>query len=370
LLFITARVLVWLKEEFAKLDADNESSWSSLANPIRMSIKWRNLAKHSLVKSLFFATTVIHAIAARKTRLTWVNGIAYMPEHMQEGQREISKFFGNKPVIYCHNPTGMAHDDDMLGYLGDIAQAGTQKLGRITAEVDSLVRHLKEAVLAVGSRGRVIHIAHSQGALITALASKQLSPLEMNQIEVLAFGGAAALRKTPQTPFQRCINYYAVNDPLLWVVPSAAQALRSGFVGDKEFCFLAPRIGDPIEDHNLLGPTYAQALQWEGARFRREHQTLVFRAMQSFWLVLLFLLEALSDRLHAMLVVLIRPFLIWSILCFMWTRHVAIQLARIGGATVVQPSAVLLTLLQEVLRSCRGEEKFASVSSVADKSRE
>lgn len=78
--------------------------------------------------------------AVRKTRLTWVNGIAYTLKHMEDSKGKISSLFGNKPVIYCHNPTAMSHDDDLVGYLGDLTQAGTQKLGRITAEVDNLVR--------------------------------------------------------------------------------------------------------------------------------------------------------------------------------------------------------------------------------------
>lgn len=140
-----------------------------------------------------------------------------------------------------------------VGYLfGDLAQAGTQKLGRLTAEVSNLVKHLRENLSAVGRRGRVVHIAHSQGALITFLATKKLTADEMQQMEIIAFGGAAALRKTPETPFRRCINYYSVNDPLLYVVPSAAQALRSGFVtASSEFCFLSPRVGDPVEDRKF-----------------------------------------------------------------------------------------------------------------------
>ena len=50
-----------------------------------------------------------------------------------------------------------------------------------------------------------VHLQCLIGALLTALAAKQLSALEMNQIEVIAFGGAAALRQTPQTPFRRCL---------------------------------------------------------------------------------------------------------------------------------------------------------------------
>lgn len=162
-------------------------------------------------------------------------------------------------------------------------------------------RHLKEAVAFVGKKGRVVHIAHSQGALITFLASKQLSPLEMNRIEIVAFGGAAALRQTPETPFYRCINYYSVNDPLLWVVPSAEQALRSGLVVDDEFCFLAPKIGDPIQDHYLLNPTYAQALSWEGQRYRQSYQSIVYRSTKWFLTLLTAFVEIMLSRLSSLL---------------------------------------------------------------------
>jgi len=61
---------------------------------------------------------------------------------MEMGQREISKVFGGKKVLFCHNPTAMASEDDITGYLGDLTQAGTQKLGRITEEVTLLVKYV------------------------------------------------------------------------------------------------------------------------------------------------------------------------------------------------------------------------------------
>lgn len=235
--------------------------------------------------------------AVRKTRLTWSNGIGYQEHHMHRGQRKISKIFGGKSVLFFHNPTSMANEDDMFGKLADLTQAGSQKLGRITQEVNELVRHLKEAVASVGKNGLVIHVAHSQGVLLTSLAAKQLTPLEMNQIEILAFGGAAAIRKTNETPFHRCINYYSVNDPLLFVVPSAAQALRSGLVVDEEFCFLAPRSGDPIQDHGLLGPTYIKALSWEGIRFQQQYQSLAYRSLRYIILFLMNLAIAIWNKI-------------------------------------------------------------------------
>lgn len=218
-------------------------------------------------------------------------------------------------------------------------------------------RHLKEAVASVGKNGRVIHIAHSQGALLTFLAARQLSPLEMSQIEVIAFGGAAALRKTPQTPFARCINYYSINDPLLFVVPQAAQALRSGFVADNEFCFLTPRLGDPIRDHNLLGPTYKTALKWEGHRFQNEYQSLVYRALRPVLIALVTVQIAASERLNAILVAVLRPIIRFALL--LW-HFLEIKLIHPMAVVVSSLAAVVL----ELLRTWRGEERYVPARSL------
>jgi hypothetical protein len=216
---------------------------------------------------------------------------------------------------------------------------------------------LKEAVTFVGKKGRVIHIAHSQGALLTYLAARQLSPLELSQIEVIAFGGAAALRKTPQTPFARCVNYYSINDPLLFVVPQATQALRSGFVGDSEFCFLTPRLGDPVRDHNLLGPTYKTALAWEGQRFQNEYQTLIYRTLRPMIVAVVALQIAASERLNAMLVAFLRPVI----------RFVVI-LWQLLQTKLIQPMALIISTLVvallELIRTLRGEDKYIPVQNL------
>ena len=243
---------------------------------------WFPLA-HNALTSAFLLFFMLNGVVARRTRLTWVNGMGHHLQHMEDGEEKISSYFGGEPVRYCYNPTSQAHDEDMLGYVGDLAQAAAQLVGRITAEVDALAQHLREAISAVGPRGCVVIVAHSQGALITFLASKQLTSEEMSQIEVITFGGAAALRSTSNTPFRRCVNYYSVNDPVLLVVPEAAKALRSGLVSDEEFQFLAPRSGHPIQDHNLVGPTYAQALQWEGILFQNKYKSLVSRTFRRFF---------------------------------------------------------------------------------------
>jgi hypothetical protein len=293
-------------------------------------------------------------------------GIAYHLDHMEEGKEFITKLFGGEKVTFCYNPTKQAHIEDLYGYVSDLTQAGTQKLGMITSEVNALVQFLREAVAAVGQRGVVVHIAHSQGALITSLAAKQLTPLEMSQIEVLAFGGAAAIRKTAQTPFRRCINYYTINDPLLFVVPSAAQALRSGLVSDDEFCFLAPRLGDPVADHNLIGPTYAQALEWEGMRFQMEHRSLMYRIVRRILLMLIAVLSSLTNRLDELLKGILRPVLAWCIFCHKNTSRTFDMLTAKIKDNFLRPLVVLATLLLEWVlerrRSFTGEDKYVPVT--------
>lgn len=216
---------------------------------------------------------------------------------------------------------------------------------------------MREALAQVGKKGRVVHIAHSQGALITYLASKRLSLLEMQQIEVIAFGGAAVLQSNVKTPFARCVNYYSVNDPLLLLVPQAVQALESGFVND-EFCFLAPRVGDPVRDHSLLAPTYAQALQWEGIRFQKSYQRLVFRTMRKLVLLLVALWHTIVARIASASLILAKPLRAAMRVGQKW--HSALE-------EKIRPLVVFMFLLarwvQESLARILGTDKYTPVST-------
>jgi len=299
---------------------------------------------------------------APKTRLTWVNGVGYNEGHMEKEAPVIARYFGGKKVEFYHNPTKMIDEKDTKGYFSDLSQAGQQKyLGRITSEVNGLVAHLKTAVRSVEKQnGIVVHIAHSQGALVTCLAAKQLTPIEMSKIEVIAFGGATPVRSTPETPFRRCVNYYSLNDPLLFLNPSAESALRSGFnqhfyysssssqnANEDEFCFLAPRIGDPIADHMLLGPTYASALEWEGKRFERKYQSYVHRTVRFALLTSLSIVNTIIQFLA----------LLWQKLVMVvseWKIRLRRALARSFVATIHAIRLFMVALLAQVLSFVRG----------------
>lgn len=330
---------------------------------------------------------------APKTRLTWVNGIGYNTQHMEREAPLIAKYFGGKKVEFYHNPTKMVDEKDTRGYFSDLTQAGQQKyLGTITAEVNDLVEHLRAAVRSVGgtedtnttttkkkkknNNGIVVHIAHSQGALVTCLAAKQLTPLEMSKIEVISFGGATPVRSTPETPFKRCINYYSVNDPLLFLNPSAEAALRSGFnhntyysnnhqnqnnkkQKEDEFCFLAPRVGDPIADHMLLGPTYASALEWEGKRFERKYQSYLQRTIRS---TLLASLSIVSAIFQFLVVVWQKLVFALSELRIRLRRALVVSLA----AKIIALRSIILAMVARVIAFVRGLNNNSSTTTTTE----
>jgi hypothetical protein len=244
---------------------------------------------------------------AWRTRLTLVNGVSHHVKS-DKGEQIISKHFGGEVV---HKPSPRTQREEWMRGGTNAMKLGfpQQLIWRIEKEVESLVEHLREAISDVGPDGCVIHIAHSQGAIITALASHQLAPEEMRQIEVISFGGAAAIRRTPQTPFRRCVNYSSINDPVLPVVPQAIEALRSGRVYADEFIFLTPKTGDPIADHSLDGITYDTALQWEGKRFKHKHQSIGYRTLRPLFLSLLSIVRFLYTQFHQSVLQACAPFL-------------------------------------------------------------
>lgn len=150
------------------------------------------------------------------------------------------------------------------------------------------------------------------------------------------------------------------------VVPSAAQALRSGLLvgdGDDEFCFLAPRIGDPIRDHNLWGPTYAQALQWEGDRFHQIYVSPVFRIYRFVFLLMQALIVTLVNRFETLGEAALRQALLFCAFAYTTSLGLILRLQELFRLYIIQPIALLFVL---VLEAFKGKEKYEPVAPVLD----
>ena len=206
--------------------------------------------------------------------LTWVNGINYTNDEMEEQARFLSSLFGCRVRPY-YNPS--------LGWwLRDLTRVSYMYIRSPTEDpvVTGLAKHLSMVLREVGPKGRVVHLAHSGGALLTYLVAKyHLKEADRRRIDVLNFGGA---RSITQKYFGKAVNYYARNDPILLVNRRAMnlmqQVLNESADGEviylkhnTSFVFLQGRAGDAFTDHSLVGPTYLTALHKEAATFRRAY---------------------------------------------------------------------------------------------------
>ena len=96
------------------------------------------------------------------------------------------------------------------GALSDLSQAALQKVFSADTEgVRQLAQHLSTHLEAVGSDGLLVHIAHSQGALITSLCRRHLTIKQRARIHVIVLGGAASISNRE---FGSAVNYYCTNE--------------------------------------------------------------------------------------------------------------------------------------------------------------
>ncbi len=141
-----------------------------------------------------------------------------------------------------------------------------------------LALHLQNALKDAGETGRVLHLAHSGGALITYLAAKHhLTSDETDCIDVATFGAARSI--TRKYFRNRAVNYYARNDPLIrldrraaellkWADPEEGDVMEVNYLKhNTTFIFMEGKARAGLRDHSLEGPTYRTALEMEASEF-------------------------------------------------------------------------------------------------------
>jgi len=96
------------------------------------------------------------------------------------------------------------------GALSDLSQASLQKVFSADTEgVLQLVQHLSTHLESVGSDGLLVHIAHSQGALITSLCLRHLTIAQRARVHVIVLGTAESIS---DREFGSAVNYYCTNE--------------------------------------------------------------------------------------------------------------------------------------------------------------
>lgn len=156
-----------------------------------------------------------------QARLSYINGIFHSMQDCDEIVEQIEGIFKLKVNAYYLPSTG--------SWVQDVSKAGMilfTKPGN-SVLVLGLTAHLRRLLNETAPHGRVLHIAHSAGAIITYLAAKhQLSYEEKRRIDVVTLGGGRSITKKYFPG--RLVNYYSQNDPLTIVDSRAGSMLRHG----------------------------------------------------------------------------------------------------------------------------------------------
>lgn len=213
--------------------------------------------------------------------ITFVNGIY----HSETEVRDIATLL--KCMFRCEVRT--FYNPSSGSWVKDAYKAGFELVLRPNDLIlaKQLAEHLRSALREVHpQKGRILHIAHSGGAILTYLAAKyHLKFSEASRIDVVTLGAGRSL--THKYFRGRLYNYYARNDPVLLVENRAAQLLKKTrndtycVVRDAKhnttFVFLEAVAKEPIYDHAVDGPTYRIALDHEArefqARLKQMHQS-------------------------------------------------------------------------------------------------
>ena len=223
-------------------------------------------------------------------RVSFVNGIYHTEEEWRNLTQSLSQVFEDQVRAFYNPSSGTA----FFNWVQDAARAGYE-LVRRPNDLDlakRLAEHLRRVLQEVGPSGRVLHLAHSGGAILTYLAAKyHLTSQETDRIDLATFGGGRSI--TRKYFKGRIVNYYSRNDPLTLVDGRAGALmkhalsraavgggkgqqqlqLQSHEVRDRKynttFVFLPGIADNPLIDHSMFGPTYERALRIEAANFRQ-----------------------------------------------------------------------------------------------------
>lgn len=215
--------------------------------------------------------------------ISFVNGIYHSEEDLQRIAGQLQVIF-NEEIRPFYNPSsGWWVTDATKAGFNLVVKPNDLEIAKQLAE------HLRRALNDVRKNGRVLHIAHSGGAILTYLAAKHhLTHTEAGRIDVITLGGGRSL--THKYFRGRLVNYYASNDPLLQIDQRAGNLFKSTTtttthttaktsitsdikqVREKKhntsFVFIPGKAKHPIHDHSAEGETYRVALDIEALEFK------------------------------------------------------------------------------------------------------
>lgn len=192
-----------------------------------------------------------------KVRITLINGILNARYYLLDTVEMVSDFHGGNNIHYIFRPTE--------GWTWDLFKSVLVKCGWVSPQAKQLAARWRELIAEMGGvngGGKIIHYAHSLGAVDTFLAKSLLSPEELSMIQVYTFGSPLLFGPGG---FQSVTNFVSKGDGICLLDPvSYFQSIGNP---PDHISFLPSSWAIPLIDHQLNFPAYQSILESLGRQF-------------------------------------------------------------------------------------------------------
>lgn len=198
---------------------------------------------------------------SNKVRITLINGILTKEQGHLENANVLSRLHGGANIHYVFHATG--------GWTWDMFNCVGAKLGVTTAYAECLAvkwKMLIEEMGGIEGGGKIIHYAHSLGAVDTSNALTLLTPEEASMIEVVTLGSPKMI---DDICCRSAKNYGAWRDGVTWFAMYGY--LKSKLTGKGSYAIVGSIVGLPFIDHALFGYGYYPILLHLGNQFKEEY---------------------------------------------------------------------------------------------------
>lgn len=284
LIIMSSMSATWIQRAMTLLPFTSQQTNETIVSPIYSCIDVTTESQGSISLKGFTQPVYNSSLAQHRKGqrpfilVTFVNGIYHSVSDWTRISNNLENIFRCEVRPY-YNPTSG-------WWVKDISRAGFDLVLRPNDLIlaKGLADHLRFALDDLHPNGRLLHLAHSGGAILTYLAAKHhLTYQEIARIDVATLGAGKSVTRKYFKGWVR--NYYSRNDPLT-IVDSRANKLlkRSGsapiqeirdFKHNTSFVFIDPLEDNPISDHSMECRTYAIALHLEAQAMKQRMQDIL-----------------------------------------------------------------------------------------------
>lgn len=192
-----------------------------------------------------------------KVRVTFINGVLTEHQHLDESLKALSESHGDVNIHFIHRQT--------KGWFSDMLSGILVQLGFISPDAHELAGEWKKLIAEMGGvngGGKIIHYAHSIGALETLRALSLLTPEEKKMIDIYTFGSPSFANNDPDAKIR---HFASIRDGVCLL--DIVSFIKAAMGKIENVVFVGSLWGLPFIDHLFASQSYQDLWKSMGRTF-------------------------------------------------------------------------------------------------------